>query len=78
VSRREAALLGRPDWLAIEQIGTGGAAILDGQQVGTMLRLSPRDASDSEPLLEIRIGSQQAFEKLEATTPRQPAAPPRG
>jgi hypothetical protein len=78
VSPREAKLLQRRDLLTIEQIGTGGAVILDGQQVGTMLRLSPRDAGDSEPLLEIRIGSQQAFEKLDATTPTQPAAPPRG
>jgi hypothetical protein len=78
VSPHEATLLERPDLLAVEQIGTAGAAVLDGQQVGTMLRLSPRDASDSEPLLEICIGSQQAFERLKATTPPQPAAPPRG
>jgi hypothetical protein len=48
--------------LAIEQLGTDGTAIVDRQQVVTLLQLSDPDASSQQPLLEIRFGTPQAFQ----------------
>jgi hypothetical protein len=47
--------------LPIERLGADGTAVVDRDEVATLVRISEPDA-EKKPLLEIRFGSRQAFQ----------------
>jgi hypothetical protein len=68
---REIEALERSQW-PIEQLGADGVAVVDGQEVATLVRLSDPEASDKPPLMEIRFGSRQAFQNQQAAQVTSP------